>query len=328
VNLPWLEHAEAKVGFDPRADAVRRGGAVGLARRALLQAMRPYTHHQDELNKVVVDGLREIDERLDDVSTKLRRLPGLGELGFSGNSRLDLARVLEAARTRPGSNHPAISYFDDKGQRVLGFRGAQAAEAEGYRGFEDIFRGDEDQVRAAQEPYLDLFAGCEWVLDVGCGRGEFLDGLRERGVEGRGVDLDPTMVERCRQKGHDVELGDATSYLGRLEDGTVPGIFAAQVIEHLSAEQLTELLALLHRKLAPGGLAVMETVNPHSPAALKAFWTDTTHHHPLFPEVTLALCRLHGFDAGEVVLPQASGDFDEDIYVSRDYAVVARKGTG
>jgi hypothetical protein len=101
-------------------------------------------------------------------------------------------------------------------------------------------------------------------------------------------------------------------------------MFAAQVVEHLDAEQLTELLALMQRKLAPGGLAIMETVNPHNPAALKAFWTDTTHHHPLFPEVLLAFCRLSGFDSGEVRFPVQTGNFDADVYSNRDYAVVAR----
>ena len=71
----------------------------------------------------------------------------------------------------------------------------------------------------------------------------------------------------------------------------------------------------------------METVNPHNPAALKAFWTDTTHHHPLFPEVLLALSRLAGFESGEVRFPQESGNFDADVYVNRDYAVIVRNAT-
>jgi SAM-dependent methyltransferase len=250
----------------------------------------------------------------------------IGDLGLGEVSGVDLGRLLEGAKARPGSTHWAISYLDDQGRRALGFReAAQGAEGEGYRAFEDIFRGSEEQVRAGQQAYLPLFEGCEWVLDVGCGRGEFLDALRDRGIGARGVDLDPTMVERCVEKGHDVKLADATSYLSELDDGSVPGVFAAQVIEHLSHEQLNDFLALIHRKLGPGGVLVMETVNPHNPAALKAFWTDTTHHHPLFPEVTLALCRLHGFDSGDVVFPNATGNFDEDVYGNRDYAVVARK---
>jgi O-antigen chain-terminating methyltransferase len=122
-----------------------------------------------------------------------------------------------------------------------------------------------------------------------------------------------------------VELADAATYLSSLDDDSVPGIFAAQVVEHLGAEQLTELLALVRRKLAPGGLAVFETVNGHNPAALKAFWTDVTHHHPLYPEVLLALCRLAGFDSGEVRFPRETGDFNADVYANRDYAVYARR---
>ena len=339
-NLTWLDRAEAKLGFDPLRHAVERGGPVGFARRTALHAMRPYTYHQDELNDLIVHAVREVSARLDDsvvdTQAELRRLQSqierlqrvISDLGLREVSGVDLGRLLEGARARPGSTHRAISYVDDQGRRALGFREASGGDSsadDGYRAFEDIFRGSEEQVRAGQEAYLACFEGCEWVLDVGCGRGEFLDALREVGIAGRGVDLDPTMVARCVEKGHDVKLADATEYLGGLDDGTAPGVFAAQVIEHLSSEQLNGFLELVHRKLAPGGVLVMETVNPHNPAALKAFWTDTTHHHPLFPEVTLALCRLHGFDSGDVVFPNPTGNFDEDVYANRDYAVVARK---
>ena len=136
------------------------------------------------------------------------------------------------------------------------------------------------------------------------------------------------MVARCREKGLDVDARrrrDATC--AGSTTTRVPGVFAAQVVEHLGAEQLTELLGLVQRKLAPGGLAIMETVNGHNPAALKAFWTDTTHHHPLYPEVLLALCRLAGFESGEVRFPRETGDFNADVYANRDYAVYARKAS-
>jgi glycosyltransferase involved in cell wall biosynthesis/SAM-dependent methyltransferase len=330
----WLETAELKLTYDPMKDAIERGGATGLARRTLLQAMRPYTYHQEELNTLVVNTLRELNQRFDDLVVDMQaqmhriheQIKGLMDITDGGPSAFDLGRVLEGARARPGSTHPAISYIDAHGRRALGFRSGGEDHAEGYRGFEDIFRGDEAEVRAQQAMYVDYFVDCDWVLDVGCGRGEFLDALRERGIGVRGVDMDPTMVERCRQKGHEVELADAASYLRTLDDDSVPGVFAAQVIEHLSADQLTDLLALVHAKLAPGGVAIFETVNPHSPAALKAFWTDVTHHHPLFPEVTLALCRLAGFASGEVLFRDWTNDFDRDIYINRDYAVLVRKG--
>lgn len=324
----WVETAELKLSFDPLRDARETGGAKGAARRAALAAMRPYTHHQDELSRFTVNGLREIDNRLDDLTldtqAQIARLQALVHRLQAGIFK-DLELVVEGMRARPASTHPAISQTDEHGHRVLRFDGA-SSDAATYRGFEDIFRGDERAVLQQQLGYLPHFAGAEWVLDLGCGRGEFLDALAERGIGARGADMDESMVARCAEKGHDVRLADAATYLRALDDGSVPGMFAAQVVEHLNADELTELLGLMGRKLAPGGVAVMETVNPHNPAALKAFWTDTTHHHPLFPEVLLALCRLAGFESGAVRFPRESGDFDADVYANRDYAVIVRNG--
>ena len=236
----------------------------------------------------------------------------------------ELGLLLDGLRARPASTHPAISEPDERGQRVLRFDGASSDTAT-YRGFEDVFRGDERAVRAQQQAYVDAFEGRGGVLDLGCGRGEFLDALIARGIAARGADMDESMVERCREKGLDVELADAATYLRGLDDDTVPGMFAAQVVEHLGADQLSELIGLMQRKLAPGGLVILETVNGHNPAALKAFWTDPTHHHPLYPEVLLALVRLAGFESGEVRFPHETQDFNADVYTNRDYAVYARK---
>ena len=319
----YVESAQLMIGWDPVSDARRTGGPKGTMRRAALQAMRPYTHHQDELNRIVAAALGEISDRVDEVLLETQRL-SIQQRRLSGAlGDSDLSLVLEGVRARPASTHPAISQRDERGQRVLRFDGA-SADGSTYRGFEDIFRGDERAVREQQQAYLDAFADAAWVLDLGCGRGEFLDALIDRGVGARGADLDESMVARCREKGLDVELADAATHLRGLEDRSVPGIFAAQVVEHLDADRLGELLGLIERKLAPGGLAIMETVNGHNPAALKAFWTDTTHHHPLYPEVLLALCRLAGFESGEVRFPQESGDFNADVYSNRDYAVYAR----
>jgi len=325
----WVELAELKLTYDPLRHARETGGAKGAARRALLTAMRPYTHHQDELSRSTVRAVRDVENRLDDLirdtQAQVARLQALVHRSDAAITS-ELKLLVEGMRARPASTHPAISQVDEHGRRVLRFDGA-SSDAATYRGFEDIFRGDERAVREQQLAYLPFFAGCDWVLDLGCGRGEFLDALVARDIGARGADMDESMVARCVEKGLDVRLAGAASYLRELDDGAVPGMFAAQVVEHLSAGQLTELLALMQAKLAAGGVAIMETVNPHNPAALKAFWTDTTHHHPLFPEVLLALCRLAGFESGEVRFPAQSGDFDADVYANRDYAVVVRNAS-
>ncbi|HUR86517.1 MAG TPA: methyltransferase domain-containing protein [Solirubrobacteraceae bacterium] len=322
----YVESAQRMMSWDPKRHAEETGGAKGAMRKAALQAMRPYTAHQDELNRVLTQALREVDERIDDLAMEARRLQ-VNLRKLTGAVAADeLGLVLEGLRARPASTHPAISQPDERGQRVLRFDNA-TSDAATYRGFEDIFRGDERAVREQQAAYLDAFAGAEWVLDLGCGRGEFLDALVARGIGCKGADMDESMVARCAEKGLDVQLADAATYLRGLDDDSVPAIFAAQVVEHLSAAQLTELLSLVQAKLAPGGLAIFETVNGHNPAALKAFWTDTTHHHPLYPEVLLALARLAGFESGEVRFPQETGDFNADVYANRDYAVYARKAS-
>jgi len=319
----FLHRSEMKLTFDPLSEAAEEGGAKGRFRRAALQAMRPYTYHQDELNGLLTKALRELYEQFEDLAIDMERLRIQWRKLTGAVGDEDISLLLEGFGARPGATHPAISERDENGRRVLRFSGASSDSAS-YRGFEDIFRGDEQLIHARQRSYVDAFDGADWVLDLGCGRGEFLDALAERGIGARGADLDESMVQRSREKGHEVALADAASHLRSLDDGSVPGIFAAQVVEHLDAEQLTQLLALIEAKLVPGGLAILETVNPHNPAAMKAFWTDTTHHHPLFPEVLLALCRLAGFESGEVRFAAESGDFDADIYACRDYAVYAR----
>jgi glycosyltransferase involved in cell wall biosynthesis/SAM-dependent methyltransferase len=280
------------------------------ARRLSLQAMRPYTYHQDELNELLVLGLRETSDRLDHLAAEVLA---------------DVRELLHAARARPGATHPAITTESRDGERVLAFDRATEEPDLAEVGFEEVFRGAEELIRARQAGYVPMLGEPEWVLDIGCGRGEFLDLLREHGIRARGVDLDERLVQRSRDRGHDVVVADGVEYLGGLEPASVPAIFAAQVIEHLPLPELKRFMELSADRLAPGGVAIFETVNPHRASALKAFWTDPTHQHPLFPEVALALARFAGFDSGYVHFPDGSGDFERDIYACSDYAVVLKR---
>jgi O-antigen chain-terminating methyltransferase len=143
--------------------------------------------------------------------------------------------------------------------------------------------------------YVDDFRGAAPVLDIGCGRGEFLSLLREAGVEARGVDADADMVAYAQGEGLDVEQADALAYLEALEDGSLGGIFAAQVVEHLPPGSLVRLLELAASKLRPGGLFVAETINPLSPLALRSYFADLTHAQPLVPETLALLAEQAGF---------------------------------
>jgi O-antigen chain-terminating methyltransferase len=170
-----------------------------------------------------------------------------------------------------------------------------AAAVPDYFGFEARMRGSTAAVRDRQRPYVDDFRDAGPVLDVGCGRGEFLSLLREAGVEARGIDADADMVAYAQGEGLDVEQADALAYLDGLDDGSLGGIFAAQVVEHLPPAALVRLLEVAAAKLRPGGLLVAETINPLSPLALRSYFADLTHAQPLVPETLALLAEQAGF---------------------------------
>jgi glycosyltransferase involved in cell wall biosynthesis len=216
---------------------------------------------------------------------------------------------------------------DASGRPRLGYRAANGGSGTPfYLGFQEIFRGPEDFIRDRQRVYLPLLETRSDLVDIGCGRGEMLDLLREVGVSASGVDADPDMVRRCRTKGHCVDQMDALAFLRGRPTGSIDTIFTAQVIEHFPFEVLKEFLALCRSRLRRGGLLVAETVNPHALEAFKTFHTDLTHQRPIFPEVALALCQLSGFEQAHILFPLGSGDLDSDRRSQGEYAVVATAG--
>ena len=175
-----------------------------------------------------------------------------------------------------------------------------AAQPFDYFAFESRMRGPRELIRDRQRAYVDDFRDAAPVLDVGCGRGEFLSLLAEAGVEARGVDLDPDMVAFCRGQGLDVEEGDALAYLEDLDEGSLGGIFAAQFVEHLEPGPLTRFIALAASRLRPAGVMVLETINPLSLFALRNYFADLTHAQPLIPDTLSLLVKEAGFDRAEV----------------------------
>ena len=175
---------------------------------------------------------------------------------------------------------------------------APALDAYKYVGFEDQFRGSQADVRERQESYLPFFARLRQgdVLDIGCGRGEFIDLLNTHGIPARGIDLNHEMAELCRARGLDVTEADAVAYLSSLADDSLGGIFAAQVVEHLEPSYLLRLLDLAFAKLQPGGTLVLETLNPACwTAFFESYIRDITHRWPLHPETLKYLVTASGF---------------------------------
>ena len=165
-----------------------------------------------------------------------------------------------------------------------------------YVGFEDQFRGSAEDIRRRVEEYLPVFAKASDVLDVGCGRGEFLELLREHGVRARGIDVNSAMVDVCRGKKLEAEAGDALTYLRGLPDASLGGLFAAQVVEHLEPRYLAQLLDAAFEKLRPGAPIVLETINPACWFAFfESYIRDLTHVRPVHPDTLKFLLVATGF---------------------------------
>lgn len=165
-----------------------------------------------------------------------------------------------------------------------------------YVGFEDRFRGSQQDIRERLTDYLPIFAGASQVLDIGCGRGELLDLFRGAGIGARGIDTNESMVQECRDRGLTADCDDAVTYLQRLSDESLDGVIAIQVVEHLDPAYLTRLIELAFHKLKPNSPLVLETINPACWVAFfESYLRDVTHRWPLHPDTLQYLVQASGF---------------------------------
>jgi O-antigen chain-terminating methyltransferase len=206
-----------------------------------------------------------------------------------------------------------------------------------YGRFAERFRGAEEYVKAGQQFYLHYFAGCRNVLDIGCGRGEFLEMMRQAGVPARGIDLSEESVATCLHKGLDTETADLFPYLAALPEASLDGIFCSQVVEHLPPARLPEMLRLCASRLARNGVIAIETPNPECLAIFAThFYLDPTHQRPV-PHPLLAF-YLEEFGVGSIEvrrlapavesMPSLAAlpvDFREAFFGALDYAILGRK---
>ena len=242
----------------------------------------------------------------------------------------------EAAERRVGELEERLLRLERRGE--TGGAVQTVASQPGQDALPDYFvyevrmRAPSEVLIERQRPYVELLAGHEPVLDLGCGRGELVQLLRDDGIDARGVDANADMVAFARGAGLPVEQGDLLVALSETELGTLGAVTAIQVAEHLPPQVLRRFLELAHRALAPGGLLVVETINPASPTALRHYFADLTHAQPLMPETLELLARDAGFQRVEIRFlnqPEAPAGLDqrvsEQLFAPLDYALIAHK---
>ena len=255
--------------------------------------------------------------------------------------------------------------FWEEGKRTLPPALSESAkeyrEEFDYFGFEERLRGSETSIKDGQESYLQYFAepfpNCGPaseqgdnlpILDIGCGRGEFLEILREASLLGHGVDASLDNVLRCQEKGLEVVHADALEYLASLPDESQRGIFACQFIEHLPVDYLVAFIRACFQKIHPGGKVIFETINPDCLMALRNFYADLSHQKVIPSTTARFLVESSGFQnvailyrspypiehtiplcAGDTALAkqinQAFKQLNQILFGPQDYAVIGTR---
>lgn len=333
--MPVLHARDAAEGKVAAIGAVnpRPPGLVNsLVQRAkglIARALDWHVRDQVEFNRAVVAALDAILEALNENNQVLH-----------ASREAQDVRTQELIELRGAFQHRSARMEANIRELVKALAQARkqtGAATPGSLGFAERFRGSEEYVREKQRFYLPHFQGCRNVLDIGCGRGEFLELMREAGVPARGIDLSEDPVAQCRNKGLDAQAADLFAYLGALPDESLDGIFSAQVVEHLPPERVPEMVRLAAAKLARGGRIAIETPNPECLAIFAThFYLDPTHRHPVPASLLAYSLEESGFGQVQVrrlapaveTMPSLGSlppDFREAFFGSLDYAILARK---
>ncbi|MDO9023589.1 class I SAM-dependent methyltransferase [Zwartia sp.] len=210
-----------------------------------------------------------------------------------------------------------------------------------YSQFEHAFRGTRAEITARLdvyfpfiEPLLALYPDAI-ALDLGCGRGEWLEILRNKGFTALGVDLDDGMLADCRALNLNVRTQDAIAALNGLEDASASILSAFHLVEHIPFDVLRALVSEAHRVLKPGGLLIMETPNPENiMVGTSSFYLDPTHTRPIPPGLLMFVPKYYGFLNTTVLRLQETPELRQKVSptlrdvlsgASPDYAVIAQK---
>ena len=215
-----------------------------------------------------------------------------------------------------------------------------------YFSFENRFRGDRDDIKDRLKFYLPFLeqakAGSDSkpVVDLGCGRGEWLELLRERGLTGTGVDLNEAMIAQCRERQLTVHHANALEFLRHLPEQSAGAITGFHIIEHVPLPVLINLFTETLRVLQPGGIAIFESPNCKNVlVGASNFHIDPTHRSPVHPETAQFMLETYGFQrvrleflapvypADTPFLETIPAPVRELLYGAQDFAVIGYKST-
>lgn len=338
-----LRMIESLLQQQQRDTAGRESSFRDAVENRLAETLRRVDQNAAALTRQLEEGAQKSEEQARKSEEQTRQLAEQAGQLLDRQRRADaglaaqesrLALVLEEARAHlPGTPaEPFLQTLANEEDHLLDSL---------YASFEDQFRGSREEIKERLRVYLPYFkeAGASGdMLDVGCGRGEWLELLREEGLRGRGVDRNRVFVEQCRGRDLEVVEEDALVYLRSLPDRSLRAVTSFHLVEHLPFEGLIKLLDEMVRTLAPDGLLVLETPNPENfIVGSYGFYADPTHRNPIPAPTLQFLLESRGLCRIEVLKPRPWDDariegdseivrrFNEYFYASPDYGIVCRK---
>lgn len=266
------------------------------AEQGLTERLERYKQRQEEERQQGLDRFRGLERRLE-VQTERQQAQDRALEAAVSDINLLRAR-LKVLQQRAYPERPVGSASEHRPQDAALVSRLDAY----YLAFEEVHRGSEAQVAGDQGIYLSDLANLPDdllmlpMLDIGCGRGEWLRLLADQGFEAMGVDLNPDTVVRARRQGLDVQQSDALQYLADLPDESHAAVTGFHVIEHLPFGLLFQLVEQAWRVLAPGGRLIVETPNPENLlVGSHTFYHDFSHRCPVTPTALRFLVGYHGF---------------------------------
>lgn len=291
-SLGILELQDVTRQLSDQIDDVREGcdATSSLAERRMIET---YNALLGQISQVTSELVRSIDDLAN--SHSLLDTSVSAELGAQ-RRRIDVIRAaLDSASTNPDVR----SKIDDAGTPA-----PSVIDDSLYMALEDYFRGSQESIKERQASYLPYVNGVVTesaeLLDIGCGRGEWLALLNENGIPARGIDTNTASVHDCREKGLKVEHRDLIVELSACAPGSLGAVTMFQVMEHLPFPVLVETFRLVLRALKPGGILIAEVPNAKNlRVSAGTFWIDPTHQRPLYPELLQFLAKEVGFTKAE-----------------------------
>jgi 2-polyprenyl-3-methyl-5-hydroxy-6-metoxy-1,4-benzoquinol methylase len=256
-----------------------------------------FSHQQRHFNKILWNSLNDVLEVINEQNTLILKLTKQNEEYLSRIDKLtkcndeflslkERFENIDDYQKELNTNFLEIDGKINKGN-ILEFN---------YSKFAERFSAKSEDVKRIYFQYIKYFKDSSHVLDVGCGKGYFLELLQENNIPGMGIDSDAELVLICNKKGLKAYTAEAVSYVEKLDDNSMDGIFMGHVIEHLPTSLKIKLLKLIYRKLKDKGTFIIETPNTTSPYVMhNLYYLDPTHEKPMFPEALKHIAIETGF---------------------------------